>query len=103
MNKNNMTIQEAMKELKEPQYLGEEGDMAVNCKTKIGAYRKFRQLVREDRGECSELEEMSIENVGIGFVFIATEKEKEELSMEESEYYVSYTKKSPYQVWVYTP
>lgn len=91
-----MTIKEVMEELKTPQYLGEEGDMAVNCKTMRGAWLKFRRQVREDCGE-TEAEEILEDNVGIGWVFLATEKEKE---YEEMEYYVSYLKKSPYQVWV---
>ena len=43
-----MTIKEAMEELKTPQYIGEEGDMAVNCKTKRGAWLKFRKQTRDD-------------------------------------------------------
>lgn len=101
-----MEIKQAMKELKTAQYLGEEGDMAVNCKTKLGAFRKFKQQVREDCGESSELEDMTMDNIGIGWVFVVTAEMKkedyEDRFEEDTEYYVSYKEKSPYQVWIYT-
>jgi len=101
-----MTIKEAMEELKTPQYIGEEGDMAVNCKTQLGAFIKFKQQVREDCGESSEVEEMTMDNIGIGWVFIVTDEMKkedcEDRFEEDTEYYVSYKEKSPYQVWTYT-
>jgi hypothetical protein len=100
-----MDIKQAMEELKTVCYLGEDGDMAVNCKTKLGAYRKFRQQMREDCGECSELEEMTIENVGYGYVKLATDEDKERFGDSEVEWYVSYSEPGPKEteVFVFQP
>jgi hypothetical protein len=93
--------QKLFKELqKEAFYIGEEGEMACFAKTEMGAQRKFRARIREDCGDSWELEELSKENIGIGWFQFATEAEKEEYG-QDCEYFVSYKEKTPYEVWVY--
>jgi len=96
------TAKQYLKELaKEASYLGEDCEMmTVACKTKIGAWRKFRQLVRGDAGEL-EAEEIKLEDVGIGWFRLPTIKDKEEYG-EDTEWFVSFKEESPHQVWVYS-
>ena len=102
-----MTIKEAKKELAEAQWIGEDGNMACISSTPKGALRKFKRRTHEDVG-LFEADELTIENVGLGWLHLAselTEAEKEKNSeLAECEWYVSYSKDdtSPYQVYVYS-
>lgn len=90
-------------DFKEAICLGEEGDM-MTCaaKTERGAWIKFRQRMRDDVGE-EEAKEIKLENVGIGWLHLMDDKDREEMGVEEdNEWFVSTTKKTLYQVWVYT-
>lgn len=89
------------KELRNAEYVGEDGDMAVNCKTVLGALRKFRARVAEDVGwdESTELNEA---NIGRGWLHLATDEDRENYG-DDAEWYISYKKdaKNDYPVWIY--
>lgn len=95
-------LKEAAKDITgEATYIGEEGAMAVITKTRMGAYRKFLKRLREDMGDADfEMfyPEISIEQVGIGWLHLTTEEDKK--LMDDCDWYVSYTKESPIEVWV---
>ena len=93
-------IQKIIKDLRpEAFYIGEDGDMACFANTELGAFRKFKKRIREDCGE-SDTEEMSRENIGIGWIRLPTKEEKEEYG-DECDWFVTYEKESEYQVWAY--
>jgi hypothetical protein len=97
-----MTIKEALKELKEAQYIGEDGNMAVNTPTKRGAWIKFRQRWREDIGD-HEAQELTEEYIGTAWLHLVSELPKDEQErFEDAEWYVDYRNPSPYEVWVYS-
>lgn len=87
-------------DLKQVQCIGEDGDMAVNCKTKLGAFRKFKAFVKETCGE-EDAGEMTIDNVGIGSLHLTTPKDREDCGEEDAEWCVDYTKRGEFEVWVY--
>lgn len=102
-----MTIKEAIKQLRDGCYIGEDGDMAVYCKTELGAWRKFKKRVIEDCGEDEfELMEYSRENIGIGWLFIATDEDRKRFGDDEVDWYIDYENMSKgnvcgVEVWVY--
>ena len=88
-----------MEELKTPQYIGEEGDMAVNCKTKRGAWLKFRKQTRDDVGDY-EANEIEIDDIREGYVHLPTDEEIELGEVEDDcEYFIS-RKENENKVWV---
>ena len=62
-----LKIKEVLKELKDAQYVGEDGGMVVICPTRLGALRKFRKLMRQDVGDY-EASELSIDEIGIVYI-----------------------------------
>ena len=96
-------IKQYLKELSaEAQWIGEDGNATCISSTKRGALLKFKRLMRGDVGDI-EAEKLKLEDVGIGYLHLATElTEQERVEMEESEWYVSWfaPEKNPYEVWV---
>ena len=88
---------------KEACWIGEDGDMAVSCPTKIGAWRKFRALERETNGEWGNAEDIKLEDIGIGSLRLPTEEELKE-DGEDYDWLITWSgkEKTPYQVWVYS-
>lgn len=86
-------------ELREAVWIGEDGDMAVFCKTELGAFRKFRKLMKQDVGE-QEAEEMDIENVRKGYFELATFEDRA-IWGNEYDWFIRYHDPTPYEVWVY--
>ena len=95
------------RDLQQAEYIGEDGGMAVDGRfTLLGAYRKMRQRWIQDCGEDDwEFfnEEADLKNnIGIGFFHLMTDADREEMGAErETEWFVSFEKKSPYKVWIY--
>lgn len=96
-----MTIKEVMTELEEADYIGEDGDMVVNTEKKEDALVAFRTRLCGDVGHM-EAEEIKLEDIGIGYVYLITEEEKKSGEFDSDwEWYVSYTKPNKNKVWVY--
>jgi hypothetical protein len=96
------------KELQQAEYIGEDGGMVVDAKfTQLGAYRKMRQRWIEDCGkeeweDFKENSHFSPADLGIGFLHLVTDENRDELDFDtETEWYVSTKDKSPYKLWVY--
>lgn len=93
-------------ELNEAIWVGEDGNAAAFCKTKLGAFRKFKKLMREDCGEI-EASEMKIEDVEIGWLHycgnLSVDVKLAKGLESDTEWYVSWSvdEKSPYEVWIY--
>lgn len=91
-----------MKDLRhEACWIGEDGGAACVAKTKEAAMRKFRALMRSDVGDL-EAKEMNIEDVGIGWLHLPTEDDKDEWG-EDYQWFINHKEESPYEVWVYNP
>lgn len=91
-----------MKELRhEAVWIGEDGGAACVAKTKEAAMRKFRALMRNDVGDI-EAKEMSIDDVGIGWLHLPSADDKDEWG-DEYMWFINHTKESPFEVWVYNP
>lgn len=96
-----MTIQQAMEELNTPQYIGEDGEtMCVNCKTKVGALRKFRQLAREEWTD-EECKDLTLDMISQGWLYLSTDEDREEMGT-DCDWLVSWNleKANDYPVWV---
>mgnify|MGYP001611260870 CR=1 FL=1 len=89
-----------LKDLKEACYVGEDGNMATICKTKRGAWIKFRQQVGEDCGEY-EASEIKMEDIDESVAHLAAPEEIEE--NDEYAWYVGKNIKSQPSVkcWYY--
>ncbi len=74
------------KMLKKPCYIGEDGAMATICKTKRGAWVKFRKQVRSDCGDY-EANEVDINDIVVGHARIPT-KDDIDTWGDESEFFV---------------
>lgn len=96
-------MKQYLKELSaEAQWIGEDGNAVCVSSTERGAFLKFKRLMRGDVGEI-EADELKLEDVGKGYLHLATELTKEEHGeMEECEWYVDWSAnaKNPYEVWV---
>lgn len=93
-------LKDTMNRLKNAEWIGEDGDMVCNCKTELGAYRKFRGLMRDAEPEAAI--EMDIENVGIGFLHFATDEDRKKMGGDfDGDWYVSYTVESDYPLFCY--
>lgn len=97
---NKKLVQILKTELNNAIYVGEDGYMAVSCKTKLGALRKFRKLMREYVGE-QEASGISLEDISIGYLHLTTEEYRNEWG-DEYEWVINYTTKSPYPVFIST-
>lgn len=91
-------IKKALEELKQVCYLGDEGDAGIICRTSITALRKFKKKFREDVGPEEYITDMDEGDITTGWLHVCTD---EELQEKDYEWYVSYEKQSPYEVWVY--
>lgn len=101
MKKSNTRLAEIFNtDLKQVQCIGEDGDMAVNCKTKLGAFRKFRAYANENYCDLDAYEDMTIDRVDIGSLHL-NDKKHDEYYGKDSEWYVSYTERGEFEVWVY--
>lgn len=91
--------------LTEVNYVGEDGCMVCRAATEEEALAKFIKQVKEDTGHDEDTEGMTIENIGIGFLFLVDpENEKHQHMINESEWYVHWSGKefSDYEVFVYS-
>ena len=95
-----ITLKQAIKEIKGVQYIGEDGNMAVICKDEVIACKKFNKKWKEDSGE--EAINIEPQDIGIGFLHLATDEDRERFHDDEVEWYIDYHKKSPNQVFVTT-
>lgn len=104
INKKIMTIKEAMKDLKYPQYFGEDGEMGVASKTRHGAFLKFRKQIRQDVGD-EEAQEILEEDIRPAWLYLADQETKEQLEDQECDYFLSLDKKKcgENQVWFLSP
>lgn len=130
MNEETKKLKAIVKELRsEAVWIGEDGDAACVAKTKEAALRKFKALMRGDVGDW-EAKEMKLEDIGIGWLFLPERRDATEVDCEcgchtsessdeemkkfgcdickdshvpsdEYEWFVSYKRQSPYEVWVY--
>jgi hypothetical protein len=89
-------IKEILKtELNNAVWIGEYGDMAVSCKTKLGALRKFRKLMREDIGG-GIAGEIYVSDVGIGWLRLPRGEDEE-----MCEWIIEFLESTPYPVFIY--
>jgi len=97
-------LKEALKDIKsEAQYVGEDGGMVTNCKTKIGAWRRFRKLTKETVGE-EEAKEININDIGIAYLHLAeetTNEQREQMMIDNDGWYIDVRSISPIIVWYY--
>lgn len=97
-------IREALINIKtEAQYVGEDGGMVTNCKTKIGAWRRFRKLTREQVGD-EEAKEIKMEDIMTAYFHLALETSKEQresMNIDDDGWYIDSRSPSPVQVWFY--
>ena len=92
-----MTINEALEELKQAMWIGEDGDAAVNAPNKRAALKAFKELELDDVGHY-EASRIKPSDVGIGFVGLYTEEHAREEGYDdlksfceaESAWYVSW-------------
>jgi len=85
-------------------YIGEEGEMCTDCKTKIGALRRFKKLERETNGQ-EEANEIKLKDISIAYFHLAeetTQKNKESMNIEEDGWYIDIHLISPVKVWLYS-
>lgn len=93
-----------MQQLKEPQYVGEDGSIAVNCKTQIGAWRKIRKQWRDDVSDY-DASEIELDNITRGYARLATKEDREEWG-DEADWFVYWgdsdkKRMNKNKVWVY--
>lgn len=92
-----------IEDLKDACYVGEDGAMATQCKTKRGAWIKFRKQVREDCGEY-EASEIKLDDIIKAWAHVATKEEFEEWGG-ECEWFVNFGEKKEgvrnFPVWYY--
>ena len=98
-------IEKYYKEIEvEADYVGEDGNMACNAKTKMGALKMFRKRVEGDCGQ-EEADVIKISDIGIGYLFLTDKnnKDHEYMISEGSEWYVNWSGEmsSDYKVYVY--
>ena len=90
------TIKEGLKE--QACWVGEDGNAVVAADTEEEALAKFKELWIEAYGEDGpELDELKLEEIGIGWLHLPDEPNS------EFEWFVSYSKHSPFEVFVYYP
>lgn len=82
-------------ELKSAQWIGEDGNMAVIAKTKLGAWRKIKKEMDEVGAETEDLAlDKEWENcMSIAWAYLATDKDRQENEWEDAaevRWYVSY-------------
>ena len=100
-----MNLKQAIKELNSVGWIGEDGDMAIACKTKVGAWKRMRAITRDDCGDY-EASEIKIDKIGIGWLHISTPEDKkrfwENHGEENVEWFVEFAHNTPKgrQVWV---
>jgi len=93
-------IKQVLKSLRsEATWIGEDGAMACVSKTEQSAFKKFKALMSECVGDY-EASELKIDDIGIGWLFLVTNENKDDFES-DTEWYVDYVNKSPYEVWVY--
>lgn len=98
-NAYNLKLKKILREqFKKAQWLGEDGEMVVNCKTKLGALKKFRELMREDVGEA-EAQELTQEMINIQYLDLPTEEDREYFG-DEFDWVVRASTVTPYPVFV---
>lgn len=97
------SLKEIIKEdLKEAQWVGEDGDAVAHCKTQIGAWKKIRALMRSDVGDI-EAEEITLDHIGIGYVHQLHEDGTPFTDEDGNESWYVSVRKSPLQIWWFQP
>ena len=95
-------IKEALSEInREAQYVGEEGSMVTDCRTKNGALKRFRKLEKELVGN----EEIKYEYIRTAYFHLATEISEEKrrgMNIEDDGWYIDVEAPSPVKVWYYS-
>lgn len=95
-------IKEYLKELKQAQWIGEDGEAVCVANSEKGALTKFKRLMRDDVGEV-EARDIKLEDVGIGYLLLPTKEELKNGSVDPDwEWYVNWSGKrvSDYPVWI---
>jgi len=97
-------LREALKDINdEAQYVGEDGGMVTNCKTKREALKRFKKLEIDCNGSLDF--EISIKDIIPAFLHLAEETTKEQrqcMEIDEDSWYIDINSPSPVTVWYYT-
>lgn len=83
----------------EADYIGEDGDMVCVADNREEALKKFKMRALEDEPNLDYLDCFKLENLGIGWLFLA---DKDEKMAYDSDWCVDYSgdKKSDFEVFV---
>ena len=86
------------------EYVGEDGGMVTDCRTRQGALKRFRKLEEETCGREEALM-IKLEDVGIAYLHLASEiseEERDSMEIGDDGWYITPKVQSPLMVWYYS-